>query len=125
MLHRDEKRSASLKRKQTLGARLGLTPEFSKFERFIFWATLIWSLSWWGIFIVGTALNLSFFRMSDQAWCWYWWFKIYLSLLIGIITSVWILCGGLRDAVKIFKELNKEKVDVSDDGFIKNNLNKR
>lgn len=125
MLHRDEKRSASLKRKQTLGERLGLTPEFSKFERFIFWATLIWSLSWWGIFIVGTALNLSFFRMSDQAWCWYWWFKIYLSLLIGIITSVWILCGGLRDAVKIFKELNREKVDVSDDGFIKNNLNKR
>ncbi len=118
MLHRDEANAAKVVAKPTLATRLGLTPEFSKFERFVFWATLAWSLGWWGIFVVGTILNLSFFKMSDQAWCWYWWFKIYLSLLIGVITSAWILCGGLRDAVKIFKELNREKVDVSDDGFV-------
>ena len=102
---------------KSLREKIGLTNEFSRFERIVFWSTMCWSLSWWGIFIIGTIINL-FYKMPDSAWSWFWWLKIWLSVFLGIGTSAWLLSGGLRDAFRMFKELRQEHVDTSDDGFV-------
>lgn len=110
----------ALKKKMSLSEKLGITKEFSKFERFVYWATLYWSLGWWGIFLGGTLLNF-FYPVSDFAWSWFWWLKIWLSLIVGIVTTVWILTGGIYDTFRLFKDLKKERVDYNDDGFVKMN----
>lgn len=101
-----------------IGRKLGITPRFSGFEHLVFWATLIWSLGWWGIFLAGTLYNLFIQEFSDRFWCGFWWCKIWLSMILGLITAVWILCGGVRDACTMFRELVKEKQDANDDGFV-------
>jgi solute:Na+ symporter, SSS family len=102
---------------RTLAHLIGLTPELSRWDRILFWATFAWSMSWWGIFLVGTFLNLVF-KVSDTAWSWFWWFKIWLSFGLGLVCSIWLLLGGLRDAKRLFHDLRQIRRDDADDGTV-------
>ena len=97
---------------------LGITAEFSRFERLLFYCSFAWTMGWWGVFVIGTAINL-FVKVSDQAWGWYWWFYVWLSVLLGIMCTVWIFCGGVRDALRLFRDLSHQRVDTADNGFVR------
>ena len=106
-------------KRKTFGELIGVSREFSKFERFLFWATFWWTMAWWGIFVVGTVVNI-FFKISDTAWSWFWWFKLWwFSLILGVVCTAWIFCGGVRDAFRLFRDLKAERVDNTDDGTVK------
>jgi SSS family solute:Na+ symporter len=106
-------------KRKTFGELIGISSEFSRFERFLFWGTFWWTIAWWGTFIVGTIINL-FYQISDSAWSWFWWFKLWwFSLILGTICTFWILCGGIRDAFRMFRDLKHERIDESDDGTVK------
>lgn len=97
---------------------VGITPEFSKFERLLFYCSFAWSMGWWGVFIIGTIYNL-FMSVSNDVWSWFWWFYIWLSALLGIMCTVWIFCGGVRDARRLFHDLSQQRIDNADDGFVR------
>jgi SSS family solute:Na+ symporter len=128
MLHRGEyavkediveAKDALVTKCRTFGEIIGVSREFSRFERFLFWATFWWTMLWWGIFVVGTVINL-FYKVSDNAWSWFWWFKLWwFSLILGIVCTAWIFFGGIRDAFRLFHDLKSERVDESDDGTVK------
>ena len=61
-----EARDAIKVKRKTFGELIGISKEFSKFERFLFWATFWWTMAWWGIFVVGTVVNV-FYKVSDHA----------------------------------------------------------
>jgi len=114
-----EAKDAIKAKRKTFGELIGISSEFSRFERFLFWGTFWWTIAWWGIFIVGTIINL-FYQISDSAWSWFWWFKLWwFSLILGTICTFWILCGGIRDAFRMFHDLKHERIDESDDGTVK------
>ena len=116
------KDALKLKRK-TFGELIGVSSEFSRFERFLIWATFWWTMAWWGLFVVGTVMNLCF-KVSDNAWSWFWYCKIWwFSLVLGIGCTAWIFCGGVRDAYRMFQDLKREKVDDTDDGRVGNGGN--
>ena len=114
-----EARDALKVKRKTFGEFIGVSREFSRFERFLFWATFWWTMAWWGIFVAGTVINL-FYRVSDEAWSWFWWFKLWwFSLILGTVCTAWIFFGGVRDAFRLFRDLKAERIDNTDDGTVK------
>lgn len=97
---------------------LGVTPEFSRFERILFYSTFAWLMGWWLVFIIGVAVNI-FYHIPDSIWSIYWYYYILISVVLGIICTVWIFSGGVRDAIRMFRDLRKSRVDQSDDGFVR------
>lgn len=110
--------SERVSRRITFSKLVGVTAEFSRFERLLFYCSFAWSMGWWGIFVVGTVVNL-FYKVSDNAWSWYWWFYIWVSVFLGIMCTVWVFCGGIRDARRLFHDLTHRRIDMADDGFVR------
>lgn len=113
-----EARDALVARRRTLGEILGITREFTRFDRFVFWASFWWSMAWWGLFLAGMLMN-HYWPVSDSHWSFFWWLKIwFFSLILGTVCTLWFLGGGLRDAYRLFRDLRAEKVDAEDDGTV-------
>ena len=104
------------KRRFSLAKLVGITPEFSRFERFLFYGSFGWSMGWWLIFLLGTIACL-LFAVPDSAWYWYWKINICFSVLLGCICAFWILGGGVRDMLRLFRDLASKK-HSDDDGFV-------
>lgn len=83
---------------------LGMSQDFTRGEKFLFWATFGWSMGWWGIFLFGCLWQF-LFGVEDAAWSLFWWCKIWLSGFMGIGLSGWLIWGGLRDARQMFRDL--------------------
>ena len=112
--------SAEKIKKFSFAKLVGVTAEFSKFERFVFYASFCWSMLWFALFVIGTAGNLLFPQYMWWDWNFYWMFYIGLSILFGIICTFWVFFGGLRDAKRLFIDLkNRVKESVDDDGFVR------
>ena len=46
-------------------------------------------------------------------------FEIGSSVILGGICTVWIFSGGIRDALRLFRDLRTSRSDASDDGFVR------
>ncbi len=114
-----EAKDALTTKRRTFGELLGVSKEFSRFERFLFWGSFWLTMGWWGFFVVVTVINL-FYNFSDAWWSWFWWAKIWwVSLTLSIVCTIWIFCGGVRDAFRLFHDLKAERIDNTDDGTVK------
>ena len=60
---------------------------------------------------------------SDDAWAKYWLFYILLSGIVGIITTIWFLWGGLKDLADLYRMLSSIKRDELDDGSVEKHRN--
>jgi hypothetical protein len=74
----------------------------------------------WFCFLIGTTLALVTPWITDKVWKDYWWWQLVaIPVFLGTICTVWISIGGIRDAIRLFKDLRAERIDESDDGFVK------
>jgi hypothetical protein len=113
-----EAKDARVVKRRTFGEILGISREFTRFDRFVFWASFWWSMLWWGLFLAGTIINF-YWPITDAHWSFFWWLKIwFFSLILGIVCTFWFLGGGIRDAFRLFRDLKAEKVDEKDDGTV-------
>ena len=112
-----ETEKAVTERRFSFAKLVGITPEFSRFERFLFYGTFSWSMGWWLIFLLGTATCL-LFAVPDSAWYWYWKIYICFCVLLGCVCAFWIFGGGIRDMLRLFRDL-AAKEHSDDDGFVK------
>jgi SSS family solute:Na+ symporter len=95
----------------------GMGPEFTPGDRFIYLFKLCWALFWFAIFVVGTIAALVW-CLSDTFWARYWLFKMGLTAVLGIGTTIWFLIGGFRDLADLFRTLRKARRDTADDGTV-------
>jgi SSS family solute:Na+ symporter len=99
---------------------IGITKDFTRVDRFIAWATFYKVMIFWFIFLIGTVLCLTTDWISDAVWSEFWWWKLVaFSATLGTVCTIWLSIGGIRDACRLFKDLSAERVDDSDDGFVK------
>lgn len=113
-----DEEAEKLAKKFNFSRLIGISAEFTRWERFLFYATFGWTMVWWGIFVVGTVINL-IWKISDEAWSVYWWFYIWFSAFLGIVCTFWIFDGGIRDAGRLFRDLRKSRENEADDGFVR------
>jgi Na+/proline symporter len=91
--------------------------EFTKSDKFIYYAKLVWSLVWFVIFVVISFYNLAF-DVPDSAWATFWTWKICIVLVIGIGTTIWFFIGGVHDIRDMMITLKTVKRNVLDDGMV-------
>jgi hypothetical protein len=91
--------------------------EFTPFDKVIYIATYVWTLSWVAVFVVGTLLNLTR-TVGDAAWMSFWKTYVYIYLAASVIVILWFSTGGflnLRDMVRTLKTMTR---DHGDQGFV-------
>lgn len=132
MLHRNEyavsgssKPENCEKKKSILSRLVGITPEYTTFDRVIAWGVffLTFVYMFFGTFLVVAVWNMI------SPWPIGWWahyFRIVSALVPGVlagITAVWFFCGGVRDLRRMFKDLELRVRDSKDNGQV-NEINK-
>jgi len=76
-------------------------------------------MAFWFLFIVGTILCLTTDWITDAVWSEIWWWKLVaFSVVLGTVCTLWLAVGGIRDAIRLFRDLATEKVDERDDGSV-------
>ncbi len=93
----------------------GITPEFTRGDRIIYWSTLAWSVGWIGVYAVVIVIN-AIQVQPDSFWISYHRIKFYIYLFIGLGTTAWFAAGGLRDLIRLVTALRALRRDAADDG---------
>ncbi|MBC2595576.1 sodium:solute symporter family protein [Ruficoccus amylovorans] len=103
---------------KTLWGRLfGFSDEFTRGDRVIYRLKIGWTMFWFTTFVVGTIVGLTV-GIPDGVWGRWWLFTVVLSGIVGVITVVWFLIGGMRDLWDLLRILREVKRDDSDDGSV-------
>ena len=85
---------------------LGKGPEFTRGDRFICRITIVWTLGWWTVFVIGSIYNL-LVDVPASSWAAFWRWNIGLSVPLGIVATAWFLVGGLRDFRRMLRDLRR------------------
>jgi SSS family solute:Na+ symporter len=96
---------------------LGLTNEFTLFDRILFFASIIWTLTWTGVFVTGL---IGHFVLHWEALTWLriWKFYVMFAFFLGIGTTLWFLIAGFRDIGRLFKTLGSMERNHADNGQV-------
>jgi ABC-type amino acid transport system permease subunit len=91
--------------------------EFTRFDKVIYIATYVWTLSWVVVFIVGTLLNLTR-TIGNEAWMAFWKAYVMIYLSVSIIVIVWFSAGGFINLKDMIKKLKTMTRDHGDSGYV-------
>jgi SSS family solute:Na+ symporter len=98
--------------------KLGINHEFSKFDIFVYLMMSLWTFALCVLFLVGTAYNLTH-DVPSEAWHRSWQWILVIQVAVAIASSVWFTCGGVRDTLRLFRDLKNAVSDETDDGMVK------
>ncbi len=98
---------------------IGITSDFTLFDKVIAWSSFTWSMGWWVIFLAVTGLAVFTTWLTTNFWVEFWWWKLIpFSILLGTVCTIWISVGGIKDAITLIQDLRKERVNDADNGFV-------
>ncbi|MBC7782609.1 MAG: sodium:proline symporter [Burkholderiales bacterium] len=128
MLHRgkyaiDEEhkivQSATKRRKLNFNLLVGITPEFTRADKFISMSLFSYRIFWFMVFAVVTIWNVVFYKWPEIWWSNYWHFTaIWLPFTLALVLVSWFTWGGLRDIRQLFIRLKTVRIDTHDDGTV-------
>ncbi|MDP4174547.1 MAG: sodium:solute symporter [Bacteroidota bacterium] len=103
---------------------LGMGKEFTKGDKFIYWATYSWTFLWVVVFVIGTVCNLSY-DVPDSSWMLFWKDFVIINLAASFIVMVWFTIGGIKDCRDMLSRLKTMVRDHSDDGTVKEEISNK
>jgi SSS family solute:Na+ symporter len=111
------------RRRFSWGSLLGFDAEFSTGDKLISIGVFAWSMFWFLVFAVGCVWYL-WRPWSLESWGRYWFvYAVFLPLLVGAITTIWLTWGGVRDLRRLFRDLRTCERNTLDDGMVVNHHN--
>ncbi len=102
--------------------KLGFDRQYKGWDRFVAVLTLAWPLAFTLLFCVATPWLL--WRSSqgqavtDAQWAWYWGIWSWFILAASTVVMVWFTVGGMRDYLRLRRDLRSYRPDASDDGRV-------
>ncbi len=96
---------------------LGINAEFTLGDRMIYFAKIGWTMFWFITFLIGTVWALTY-GIPNEVWSNWWAFTVVLGIVVGAITVVWFLLGGVSDLRDLLHTLSSTKRDLTDDGTV-------
>lgn len=96
---------------------LGLSDEFSRFDKFIWWFTLLngWLNSIYSLVVTIVHFKIGF---SDEMWKTVHLIRFWWNLIIFVPAAVFLTVGGFRDLFQFFRDLKQAKASDADDGRV-------
>ncbi len=114
-IHKDKEK----KQKFSFTAFIGITKEFTRFDKFLAWSSTVWSMGWFLVFAIVTILGVTTTWLTTKFWIELWWWKLIpFSVTLGVIATVWLGWGGIKDVLRMFHDLRGERIDTADNGFV-------
>lgn len=104
---------------------VGITPEFSKGDRFWAYVFVYWALFNFAIFVVVSLTEIVrhyFLGMpfiSNHIWFFVMFWGTIFNLLIAVPVTIWFTIGGIHDIRHLYRDLSVARRDDRDDGTIK------
>ena len=106
--------------KRLLSRIVGIDEEYTRGDRVLAWSVFIYSIIY--------QLGLTFFAVLlwnvASPWPKAWWGKYYyvtsliIPMIIGCVSTVWFFWGGIRDGIRLFRDLDARVRDAHDNGFV-------
>jgi len=97
---------------------LAPTKEFTRGDKFIYWATTGWTAAWVVVFVIGTLFYFFVKPFTNDQWMNFWQVYTYLFLGASIIVTVWFTIGGFKNLFEMIYALRHNIRDHKDDGFV-------
>jgi len=97
---------------------IGITEEFTRFDRFLALALVIWNGSWVALFFGATAYNYLVQKIPLEWWTKFWHVWLYIQIAVGIPAMLWFAVGALREMKQLFTRLATLKRDDTDNGRV-------
>ncbi len=127
LLHRDERtpKRTLAHRSGSLLRLIGITDEFTRRDRWLYFVTIVFNGFWILVLIAGSAYvawhvhaNDGSVRELDPAWSTFWKWKVRIMLGVGSVVTVWLLVGGARDVVSMLRALRAREASETDTGIV-------
>lgn len=99
---------------------IGITPEYTRGDKVIAYSVFGYSVVYSVLIIFVAIVIWNLFDPWPKNW---WTVKFYITTLlipgiVGLISTVWFLIGGIHDARQLFIDLEKRVEDPDDNGQI-------
>ncbi len=99
---------------------IGITPEYTRGDKVIAYSVFGYSVVYSVLIIFVAIVIWNLFDPWPKSW---WTVKFYITTLlipgiVGVISTVWFLIGGIHDARQLFIDLEKRVEDPDDNGQI-------
>ena len=97
---------------------IGIDENFSFSDKWVAGGLFIWSMLWFGIFLIGTVWNMVA-PWPNSMWSSYWHVAgIGVPVFMALVTGVWFTWGGIRDIRALFTRLKEHERNHLDDGTV-------
>jgi Na+/proline symporter len=99
---------------------VGIDGEYTRGDRIIAWSVFIYSIGYgFGVVFLGV-LFWNFVSPWPKPWwgTYYYITSLIVPIIVGCVSTVWFMWGGIRDGIRLFKDLDARVADASDNGFV-------
>ena len=97
--------------------RIGVNHDFTRGDKAIYVLKILWTALFFVVFLVGTILGL-IVEVPDSVWIKWWGFSTALTMVVGVISVVWFLIGGVIDLRDFLHRMRVLRRDATDDGWV-------
>lgn len=97
--------------------KFGISNGFALSDKIVCFASILLTVFWVVIFIIGTIIN-SRYKISIKIWSKWWAFYLTVNFLIATFVAVWFFIGGWRDFKDLMYSLKHKTMDRFDDGYV-------
>ena len=100
---------------------VGIDEEYTRGDRIIAWVSFFYMFVWRiGIATMGV-MFWNMVRPFPAAWWgdYYYVMTLCIPMVLGMVCTVWFVWGGLRDLIRLFRDLGARVRDDSDNGFVR------
>ena len=132
-----------------IGKILGISPEYTRWDKVIHYSIFAYSMiylaifvlgsGWihlrqyisaylartpeittsWGSFVVGLGKLFGATPVAESSWLTYWHVNFWISVGLAVFTTIWFVVGGFWDMGKMFAILRGVRRDIEDDGTVR------
>jgi hypothetical protein len=98
---------------------VGIDSQYTKWDKALAWSVFCYGIIYeFGAFLIIFIWNY-FSPWSNEWWTnWFLFNNIILIGIIGVVSTIWFTIGGTWDLMRLFKRLDAQEVDLSDDGRV-------
>jgi len=97
---------------------VGITEEFTRTDRFLALALVIWNGIWVLMFFGAAAFNYLIRPIPAGWWPAFWRVWVWVQIAVGIPATLWFTVGAVRDMKRVFHRLATLQRDERDDGRV-------
>ncbi len=100
---------------------VGIDGEYTRGDRIIAWSVFIYSIGYgFGVVFLGV-LFWNFVSPWPKPWwgTYYYITSLIVPIIVGCVSTVWFMWGGIRDIIRMFRDLAERKANPDDNGMVK------